>query len=62
MTTKIDRFEIKQKTGNEYGIWDHKEDVYIIILNDKNYTNIKTTLTQLKTLIDDAVENGNLNI
>ena len=62
MQTTVDRFEIKQKSPEEYGIKDHKTDKFIIILHTKEYDHIKTTLVQLKNIIDEAILNGDLDI
>ena len=62
MSIKIDRLEIKQQSQNEYGIWDHEHDVFIVTLHDNEYDHVKTTLEQLKSIIDAAIENGDLDL
>lgn len=59
---KIDRLEIKQKSPEEYGIIDHKTDVFIVVLHTKDYTNCSNILEEMKAVIDEAMDNGDLHL
>lgn len=62
MEIKIDRFEVKQKSPQEYGIKDHTTDAYIVTLNTKDYGDAGNKLVELKNVIDEAISNGDLHL